>query len=306
MRISKKIKAILTVCLIAVLLAATPSMGKTIAFRHLISIYTDDKNMGLNVPEGVACGNAAAFIVADTGNGRLLKYTLEIESSKATVAEIKVAQISYPIKAKINSKGDIYVLDGKQRRIVRMAPEGGFIGYLEPRGLPDPSAYVPRNFDLDENDNIYVLDILSRRVLILSPAGDFQKAIAFPAAYGFFSDIAVAARGNILLVDSIQARVYSAAKHAAVFSPLTPSLKEYMRFPTSLDTDSRGRIYVVDRNGGRVIVLRQDGSFLSRQSARGWKEGRLNYPSQICINSKDEVFIADTKNNRVQIFTTNE
>jgi len=91
-----------------------------------------------------------------------------------------------------------------------------------------------------------------------------------------------------------------------LFSPLTGPLKEYIRYPTSLDTDESGRIYLTDRNGGSVIILRQDGTYLSRLSAMGWKEGFLNYPSQICLNIKGEIFIADTLNNRIQIFTTIE
>ena len=34
----------------------------------------------------------------------------------------------------------------------------------------------------------------------------------------------------------------------------------------------------------------------------GWKEGQLNHPSQLCVNDKDEVFIADRDNSRVQVF----
>jgi hypothetical protein len=76
-----------------------------------------------------------------------------------------------------------------------------------------------------------------------------------------------------------------------------------MRFPTSITTDGRGIIYLTDRNGGKVVVLGQDGSYLGRLSGMGWKEGFLNYPSQVSINGKGEIFIADTLNNRVQIFT---
>ncbi|MCG6916346.1 MAG: hypothetical protein LJE89_02245, partial [Deltaproteobacteria bacterium] len=86
------------------------------------------------------------------------------------------------------------------------------------------------------------------------------------------------------------------------FSPITSSLKEYVRFPASLTTDDRGRIYLVDRNGGSIIILGQDGSFLSRQSGMGWKEASLNYPGQMCINKEGEVFVADTRNSRIQIF----
>jgi hypothetical protein len=73
-----------------------------------------------------------------------------------------------------------------------------------------------------------------------------------------------------------------------------------------MTTDNRGRIYLVDRNGGSIIILGQDGSLLGRQSGMGWKEGRLNYPAQMCISNKGEVFIADTMNHRIQIFAVVE
>jgi hypothetical protein len=253
-------------------------------------------------PEGVACNDKSILLVADTGNGRLLRYTYKDEAIKAAAVEIKADQLSYPVKMKVNSKGDIYVLDRKQRRIIRMAPAGAFKNYLEPTGLPSPSSYVSRSFAIDTNDNIYILDIFSERVLVLDSEGRYQKQISFPKEYGFFSDVEVDVRGSVLLIDSVNAMVYSAAANSAGFSPLTESLKEYMRFPASLTTDNRGRIYLVDRNGGSIIILGQDGSFLRRQSGLGWKEGRLNYPSQLCINNKGEVFIADTNNSRIQIF----
>jgi hypothetical protein len=35
----------------------------------------------------------------------------------------------------------------------------------------------------------------------------------------------------------------------------------------------------------------------------GWNEGLLYYPSQMCLNEKGEVFIADRGNSRVQVFS---
>ena len=113
-------------------------------------------------------------------------------------------------------------------------------------------------------------------------------------------------KGSVFLVDSINAKVFSAAKDSAEFAPLTQSLKEYMRFPTAITTDSRGHIYLVDHNGSQVVILGPNGSFLGRLSAMGWKEGLLNYPSQLCINSSGKIFIADTNNNRIQVFAVKE
>ena len=295
--------AIIAAVLVPVLFPMQSFSGAAVKFRHIISIYADDKDLGLKHPEGIACNEKSSLIVADTGNGRLLRYIFQNNALEAGVVEIKVPQISYPISAQINSKGEIYVLDGKQRRIVRLTPEGMFKDYLDPTGLPPPTSFVPRSFTIDRNDTIYILDILSRRVLVLSPEGQYQRHIEFPKDYGFFSDLTVDFKGSVFLVDSTNAVVFSTTKSAVIFSPLSKNLKQYVRFPTGISTDTRGRIYLVDRNGGRIIILGQDGSFLGRLSGQGWKEGLLNHPSNMCINSKGEVFIADTSNSRVQIFT---
>jgi len=59
----------------------------------------------------------------------------------------------------------------------------------------------------------------------------------------------------------------------------------------------------VDENGAGLVTLGQDGSFLGRQLAMGWSEGFLYYPSQMCANGRDELFIADRGNSRVQVFS---
>jgi hypothetical protein len=97
--------------------------------------------------------------------------------------------------------------------------------------------------------------------------------------------------------------VFSAAKDSNSFSPLTKDLREYLNFPTSITTDNRGIIYIVDQNGSGIVILGQDGSFRGRQLSMGWTEGLLYFPSQMCINDNGEVFIADRDNSRVQIFS---
>ena len=87
-----------------------------------------------------------------------------------------------------------------------------------------------------------------------------------------------------------------------IFSPITESLKPYARYPSALTTDAGGRIFLSDRNGSRIVVLSSGGGFLGRLSGRGWKEGLLHYPSQVCINGQGQLSVADTLNNRVQVF----
>jgi sugar lactone lactonase YvrE len=276
--------------------------AETVKLKYVQSVYFDDKGAGMKQPEGVACNDKDLLIVGDTGNDRLLRYSYQDRSIKAGT-EVKIQQLSNPIRIQINSKGEIFALDGKKRRILRLNPDGTFKGYVDGEGIPSPSTFVPRSFKIDPQNNIYILDIFSARILALNPEGKYQKQVPFPNEYGFFSDLSIDSRGTLFLIDCVKAMVFSAAKDANSFSPFTKSLREYLNFPTNITTDKKGTLYIVDENGSGIVLLGQDGSYLGRQLSMGWNEGLLYYPSQMCINEKGEVFIADRGNSRVQVFT---
>ena len=303
MRAFFRICFIVTAILIPGLLPMVSFGAGALKFRHLASIYSDEQNIALRQPEGAAVYAASQLIVADTANGRLLRYTFENRELASKTQEIRAPQIRYPAKVGFNSRGEIYVLDRKRQRIARMSPQGVFLNDLNLSGSSAAGTIVPRSFHIDRKDNIYVLDVLSGRVLVLDPAGQLRRQIKFPRDKYFFSDIAVDFKGDVFLVDGIKARIFRAARGSAKFTPLTESLKQFMRFPTNITSDSRGILYLTDRNGGKVVAIGQDGSYLGRLSGMGWKDGFLNYPSQVSINSKGEIFIADALNNRIQIFT---
>ena len=302
---AKRIVQNLTIVFILLVISLFPPLNvfsaETVKFKYLQSVYFDEKGGGLKQPEGVASGEKSLLVIGDTGNDRLVRYTFQNGNLKGG-SEIKIPQLSNPIRVQINSKGEIFALDGKKHRIVRLSPEGTFKNYVDPEGIPSPSAFVSKSFGIDRSDNIYLLDIFTGRVLVLNPEGKFQRQIAFPKEYGFFSDLSVDSKGSILLIDCVKAMVFSAAKDSNSFSPLTKSLREYSDFPTSI-TNSKGTIYIVDEDGGGIVILGADGTFVGRQLSKGWNEGLLYFPSQIYVNERGEIFIADRGNSRVQIFT---
>ncbi len=271
--------------------------------KPVASGYADTRGGGLSQPEGVGCDGKSLVVVADTGNGRLVTYRFTGEGL-APLAEIALPQLPYPIRVQVDPKGDIYALDGKSRRIVRISPSGEFKGYVEAGDADSAGPMVPRSFRIGRNGGLYVLDVLSDRVLLLDPGGKLIRGIAFAKESGFFSDLAVDDSGTLFLIDSVGRRVFSAPRDSAAMAPLSGSLKEDLNFPTSIAVDARGNLLVVDQNGGGIVVLGRDGTFRGRQLSMGWKEGLLRYPSQICVGGDGSVFIADRGNNRVQAFLT--
>jgi sugar lactone lactonase YvrE len=276
--------------------------AETVKLRSIVSVYFDSKAGSIKLPEGVACSEKSVFIVADTGNNRLLRYTFQ-EGVVKGGEEIKVPELPYPIRVQLNSAGEIFALDGKLRRIARLNPDGTFKSYIDPEGLPSATTVVPKSFRIDNKDNIYILDIYSDRILVLDPAGKYLKHIELPKDYGFISDFAVGPTGTVYLLDSVKTMVYSSSQESKDFSPLTVSMKEDMNFPATITVDKSGAIYLADLMGSAITILGQDGSFRGHQSGFGWKEGLVRYPSQLCINEKEEIFVADRENSRVQIFT---
>jgi sugar lactone lactonase YvrE len=290
------------VCTAVVVLAAGSSASAQIArFRYQAAVYADDQGAGLKEPEGVACDAKGGVVIADTGNDRVLRFTYR-DGAWSGGSEIKHPQLTAPSGVQLDSKGGIYALDGKKRRIVHLGADGTFKGAIAFAGVPPPSTIVPKSFRIDAADHLYVLDVFSARVLVLNAAGQFQRSIPFPEDTGFVSDLAVDQAGTVFLLDSVKRQVHAAARDAAGFSPLgkdlTPSLSAQ---PTSIST-SKGLIFIVEASRGSIVSLGRDGTFLARQLSNGRLEGALGYPSQVCINDRNEAFVAERDNSRVQVF----
>ena len=98
---------------------------------------------------------------------------------------------------------------------MRISPRGKFVGFIDPPGMTAATTYLPKSFHIDQQDNIYILEKFSGQLIILNPQGKLLKNIAVPPTRGFFSDLTVDAGGNILLLDSVNARVFLKAAHAS-------------------------------------------------------------------------------------------
>lgn len=295
-----KLAGYLIVILTVFLTVVVPAQAKGLKLKFEAAIYSDDKGGKLYLPEGVACGDDF-LVVADSGNHRLVRYVIQ-DRSIGFGSEIVLAKI-YPILVHRNSSGDLFVLDGKDRRILHLGPEGEEKGFFDPSGLPAPNKMMPKSFVIDKEDNFFVLDIFASRVLKIGKDGKFIRQVRYQAKDGFISDLALTPQGDILLLDSVAGTIYKAAPDANAFSVFVKNMKEYSNFPDRLNTDAQGRIYVVDQYGSGLVILGQDGSFQGRQSGMGWQESLLRYPSQACSNGKNNLFVVDRNNNRLQVFS---
>jgi sugar lactone lactonase YvrE len=291
----KAVLVLLAASLPGGVLAAAPARG----LSHQRTIYVDAAEIALRSPEGVACDDRGALVVADTGNARLLTYTWK-DGVLEGGTQVRLAQLTYPVRVQIDSKGFVLALDRRAKRIVKVDAKGGFGGYVDIQGAS--TSVTPAAFKLDGADNLYVLDVVAGRVLVVSPGGRVAREVALPKGARGITDVAVDASGRIYVIDAVTAVVFAAEPAATAFQPLSKSLKEMISFPTYLTTDNRGKLYLVDQHGNAIVTVGVDGTFQGRELAMGWTDGTVYYPGQLCINAEGSVFVADRNNNRVQVF----
>src|SRR5204862_8117011 len=111
-------------------------------------------------PAGIAVDGSGNILVADTGNGRIEKF-----SPNGTFVT-SIGQFEEPNGISIDHAGNIYVAEiGSKHRIQKLGPDGTFIAKWAP-GL-----YGPRKIAIGPDDSIYVADGGRSRIVKFSPDG---------------------------------------------------------------------------------------------------------------------------------------
>jgi DNA-binding beta-propeller fold protein YncE len=274
-------------------------LAQGVSLRPLTPIYVDASGAALRKPEGVAYDGKSLIVVADTGNRRLVSFTITEQEIRPTT-DLRVREVAYPVTVRIDAAGDLLVLDGKSHRIARVAAAGQFRDWVEIPGVDGRDPMV-KSFDLDAEGRVWALDAAGSRIVVTGPGGGVVRSIAVPDEAGFLSDLTVSSTGAVFAIDSVGRRVFVARVGDEALTPLTESMTDEMAFPASIASDAAGMLYVADQNGGGLVVLGQDGSYHGRQSGMGWKRGLLRYPSGMIVRG-DYLFVADRANDRIQWF----
>lgn len=170
----------------------------------------------------------------------------------------------------------------------------------------------PRGIDVAKDGRIAVAD-RTGRIQILSPAGDPLKQWYMPkydngTPTRVLFDATDAATTTLLVVDTHNSRVmrYSLdGKILLQFGKYGGNPGE-MEFPTDIALDTTGTMYIADYGlKARIGVYGRDGKFIRQFSEFGEKEGQLERPEGIAFIPPDKLLVADTCNDRLQLFDVN-
>jgi hypothetical protein len=263
-------------------------------------------------------------ITTVAGNGQQM---YDGDGKPATAAAIDVRGIA------VDTAGNLYVADGVNRRIRKVAPNGS-ISTLIADGISFPTRLA-----VSPSGELYVVDQLT--IWKVGISGELQR-VAGNGEYGSGGDggpataaqlgnpnaLAFDTSGRLYIVDNSD-RIRRVALDGTISTIAGPgpfrldpvALNSKMHLPTGVAVDSRGNAYVALRNNlvrvissagiiDDAVVRVVDSGFLVIGAPFGFGgdggpalDALLYEPEAVAVDQHDNLYIADTRNHRIRKVT---
>jgi len=295
-------------------------------------------------------GNGTAGFLGDTGSS-------QVETAVN-------AEINGPDTVIFDSKGNMYIAD-TANNVVRMVTPGGAIStYAGDHALtPGPygdggqaniaDLYKPAGLAMDSSGNLYISDNGNNRIrkvigVGLTNAGIISTIVDATGTVGFAGDgglatqahingpraMAIDSSGALYFADSASNMIRKVAPPAAtgtitLVAGSTSGLPGFagdggqatgamLDDPTGVAVDTCGNVYIADSRNSRIRIVTTDGiiNTIAGSTILGSSNGysgdggpalsaQLNFPAGVAVDSKGNVYVADTQNSVIRLLTPN-
>jgi sugar lactone lactonase YvrE len=258
------------------------------------------------MPEGRTWGSTSAVEIDRDGksiwvaercgansclNAPTVDTILHFDASGTLVKSFGAGMLIFPHGIFVDRDGNVWVTDGQDNG---SRPQRGRANAEGAPAAPTPS---PRPIgppaDATKGNQIYKFSPDGRLLMTLGRAGGGTGDEFFYQP----NDVLVAPDGSIFVAEGHGAgnnRLYKFSKDGKLikaWGKLGTGPNEFDQ-PHALAMDSRGRLFVGDRNNNRIQILDQDGTYLAE-----WKQ--FSRPSGIYIDKNDRIYVADSESESV-------
>ena len=270
------------------------------------------------IPRGVALNEKGDLYVADEVNHRIQKFT----SSGDFIAKWGqegggVGDFIFPQAISIDPDGNIYVTERWNHRIQKFNQDGIFITKWGTYGTGDGKFDYPNGLAIDASGNVYVTDTENHRIQKFTSNGEFITKWGSYWAHeksegsgdGKFNQpfgIAIDSSGNVYVADMFNHRIQkftSNGEFITKWGGTEVSDKAQLCCPMGLSADINGNIYAADSGHHCIKKYTSKGQFLTTIGEHGFGQGGLSGPVGVCVSPTGKVYVSDTHNNRIQVFS---
>jgi DNA-binding beta-propeller fold protein YncE len=255
------------------------------------------------------CAIVAASLIAGcsprAGNPRVETQTVTgIELVKLVGPDIGSERpLSSPRDIAINQKGELFIADYGNDRVVKLDTNFALIGEYGGFGGANASLNGPLSIALDNASNLYIVDSGNSRIVRLDSRLNYIAAQSgfFKETQYFFDRplcVALSTRGDIYIGDNGLGDCYK----------LDPFFNYTFDFgarnstsgagcPSAIAIGNGNQIYVADSDNGRVMVF-DDFGVLNRSIG----QGTLQKPAAIRVDGGGRIWVTDSKSRQLLCF----
>jgi DNA-binding beta-propeller fold protein YncE len=251
-------------------------------------------------PTGISVDANGNILVADTGNGRIEKFSPT--GAFLSVIGTKVSdqgELAAPTGIAIDRTGNIYVADASRHSVEKLAADGTVVD--EWKG-PAPGFYGPRRIAIGPDDSVYVVDQGRTRIAKLNAEGRVLTVWGSKGSGdGQFDDptsVAIDPKTNkVYVADPINRRIQifdSNGKFLTKWS--VPEWGRTHGFEDLAIDSTKSRLYASSANMGAVLVYDLNGNRITSLTPR--PPERLDGPSALAL-ANGKLYILNMIGNRV-------
>ncbi len=204
-------------------------------------------------PVSIWAQDALHVYVADKNNHRILLYdgNLNLVAPPALKAVSEERHdIQYPVSIARSRQGELFIVEGENKKILRFSPTGVFNGTFGGFNDSGRALMQPVKIVVSDTDNIYVSDAVMGEIVVYDFFGNYNFSIGrgdLDSPAGFDVD----EEGNVYICDTGSGKV-SVYDSTGRFVTLV----HHSQFKAPVDAAySQSRLYVLDRDSGSITVF---------------------------------------------------
>jgi DNA-binding beta-propeller fold protein YncE len=269
---------------------------------------------GVQRPSGVAVNAAGDRIYVTQSEGEQVAFVLDASGNKlATMTPPASTGTSHvPVYIAIDPlTAEVYITDRPSGAIYIYNSDGAFQRTFTP-AKPIPG-WQPIGLAFDQQGRLYVTDFSGafQKVLVFNRKAEVERTLGETAKLSFPNGVAVDAAGNVYVTDSNNGRLLLFGTDGEVKAQVGRGAGQgNLGLPRGVAVDDqKGRVFVVDTSGQGAFVykvLSEDSrrlEFLGFFGGEGVSDGLFEYPMGVALDGRGRVYVADTANDRVQIWS---
>ncbi len=207
-------------------------------------------------------------------------------------------ELSNPSDLSVDRNDDIYIVDKNNNRISVFNSVGNFI-----RNFGQGKLNSPTSLDI-HGDSVYVLDTGNSRIQVFSKKGELNHTIGRfgigPNEFRYPNGLMIDSDGYIWVADTGNNRIVKLDKDEQLLSIGRKGASVSPRGITSID----GYLYVAESSSDFVNVYSTTtGEYVQSIGSQGTESTNLNHPTDCNITNRGDLVVADSGNNRIQIYS---